>query len=345
MAETRLELVRRCGADPIAYSTVQPAMRYFDTSFGYIAYRRIWGIDITLGPPVCDAKDSAAMVSRFLARSRRPIFCYVRRDFIDGLDASGLYCGGTGVDRIVDYDAFLNAPGKQVRSACKKAAKANFAVQQADFETLRAPVRQRLDEITRSYFDNARCATEVTFVNLPLTFEDDGFRRAFLLTKHDKEHDGPFGYAILNPIFSGGEVEGYLLDILRFERTRLWGVWLSAVWQLADLLSREGKYLSLGHSPLHGIEPAPAHLSTPWHDAQMRWMLRRFGTTDYLLHLRQLKTLVPGEEIPRYFASYSSALPVTFLALIRASGVTFSGLLGARLLRAVTSGMGGKKKR
>ncbi|MDH3701195.1 MAG: DUF2156 domain-containing protein, partial [Alphaproteobacteria bacterium] len=216
MTETRLELVRRYGADPIAYSTVQPAMQYFDTSFGYIAYRRIWGIDITLGPPVCDAKDSAAMVSRFLARSRRPIFCYVRRNFIDSLETSGLYCGGIGVDRIVDYDRFLNAPDKQVRSACKKAGKAKFELQQADFQTLPAPSRQRLDEITRNYFDKARCATEVTFVNLPMRFQEDGFRRAYLLTKHDKEHDGPFGYAVLNPIFSAGEVEGYLLDILRF---------------------------------------------------------------------------------------------------------------------------------
>ncbi|MDH3703809.1 MAG: hypothetical protein OEU46_21145, partial [Alphaproteobacteria bacterium] len=184
----------------------------------------------------------------------------------------------------------------------------------------------------------------VTFVNLPMRFQEDGFRRAYLLTKHDKEHDGPFGYAVLNPIFNAGEVEGYLLDILRFERTRLWGVWLSAVWQLATLLSREGKYLSLGHSPLHGIEPVPAQLSSPWFEMQMRWMVRRFAASNYLVHLRQLKTLVPGDEIPRYFASYSSALPVTFLAVIRASGVTFSGLLGTELLHAVKSGLNRKKK-
>ena len=69
----RVAVIRSHGRDPIACSTLQNGLAYFDTSYGFIAYRRVLGMDITLGPPVCAPADRAPMIDRFVHSRRRPI--------------------------------------------------------------------------------------------------------------------------------------------------------------------------------------------------------------------------------------------------------------------------------
>ena len=52
-------LMRAHGSDPISYSTLQPGLSYFETSFGYVAFQRALGFELTLGPPVCAEGDRA----------------------------------------------------------------------------------------------------------------------------------------------------------------------------------------------------------------------------------------------------------------------------------------------
>lgn len=330
--------VRQFGTDPIAYSTLQPGLRYFQTSFGFVAYRRVGGMDITLGPPVCAVPDRRDMLRRFRAHSRRPIFCYVQRDVIQDLHDSDLHCAGMGVDRYVDHATLLADPPKEVQGACRKADAADFRIQPVEFAKLGPGMRARLQAITQRYFAHAQCSSEMSFLNRPMTLHDDGLRRGFLLVKHDREHAGAFGYAVLNPIFAHGRVSGYLLDILRFEPTRLWGIWLSTVAQLSALLAREGKALSLGFCPLYGIERAPAR-SSAWLDVQMRWAARFLASSQYVHRLHELKSLIPGRDEPRYFASFSRTLCVSLFVLLRASGVSVGSLFGRELARSIGAGL------
>ena len=51
---SRFAALRALGnGDLVEYATLQAGLSYLETSFGYWAYRRIGGVDITLGGPVC----------------------------------------------------------------------------------------------------------------------------------------------------------------------------------------------------------------------------------------------------------------------------------------------------
>lgn len=333
----RESCIRQFGDDPIAYATLQPGLRYLDTSFGYIAYRRVFGTDISLGPPVCAQADRAELIGRFLAQSRRPLLCYIRGDIAEILDTTPLYCAGMGSDREVDHAALAQHPPSPLQGALKKSRAVGFNVEPVDMSQLDAQTHRRLQAISERYLQHARCRNEISFINRPMSFSEDGMRRNFLLQKFDGEHAGVFGYAVLNPIFESGTVVGYLLDTLRFEPTRLWGVWLSTVSALSQRLAREGKRLSLGFCPLYGVHAAPRRAS-PWLDLQMRCLARSFAAAPYLRRLRELKSSIPGYDEPRYFASHSRNAVSALLALLRASDVPLNSLLGLTAARAIRSG-------
>ena len=331
--------VRRFGhGDLIACSTLQPGLQRFETSFGFWAYRRVRGMDITLGGPLCAPADRPEMIRRFLARARRPIFFYVRADFVRALADTGLCCAGIGIDRHVDIEALLADPERPVRGAVRKARQARVHIEPLDLATLDTATRQRLEQITARYLAAAEITREMAFINWPMHFAPDGMRRVFTLHKHDREHDGIFGYAVLNPIYQAGAVTAYLLDILRFEPTRLWGVWPSTVHALAARLASEGLGMSLGFCPLHRVQPAPARASRLL-QAQIDWMARYLSSAQYLRRLRELKDLIPGPEEPRYLASFSRLAPVSLYAFMEAMGVGIGYLFGPDLIDVLKNGI------
>jgi lysylphosphatidylglycerol synthetase-like protein (DUF2156 family) len=155
--------------------------------------------------------------------------------------------------------------------------------------------------------------------------ETPGWRRVFALHKHDREHQGLFGFAVLDPVFTAGRITHYLLDLLRFEPTRLWGVWPSTVFALAQRLADEGMGLTLGFLPLHGLRSPPQGASLLL-ELQLRALARLVSGARYLAGLRSLKGLVQGSEEPRYLASFSPLAVVNLLAVLRVSGMPLSTL-------------------
>lgn len=331
--------VRRFGqGDLIACSTLQQGMEVFETSFGFWAHRRVRGMDITLGGPICAPDDRPEMIRRFLSHARRPILFYVREDLVRALGGTGLHCAGIGIDRHVDLAALLGRPAPAVQGAVKKARKAGVRVEPLDLATVDPATRRRLDEITARYLSGAEVNKEMTFLNRPMSLVPDEMRRVFTLRAGGPGPDGIFGYAVLNPIYEAGAVTAYLLDILRFEPTRLWGVWLSTVYALAGRLAAEGVGLSLGFCPLHRVRPAPAAASRVL-QGQIEWMARYLSSAQYLRRLRELKDLVPGPEEPRYLASFSRVGLAPLYAFLEAMGVGFGYLFGPDLIKVLRQGI------
>jgi phosphatidylglycerol lysyltransferase len=320
--------------DLIAVSALQPGLQWFSTSFGLLPYRRVAGIDVTLGGPLCEPRDRPELLRRFLSWSRRPILFYLREPTLALLDGSGLHAAGVGIDRHVDLEALLHEPSKPIRGAMARARRAGFELCPLALEQLDTRTRARLEQITARYLAHAAVTREMSFLNRPMSYEPDGLRRVFALVKHDS---GMFGYAVLNPIFAGGQRSGWLLDILRFEPTKLWGVWFSSVFMLAQLLAAEGAALSLGFAPLHRVRTAP-HAPSRVLEAQVDWMVRYLSTTSYLARLRELKDAIPGAEEPRYLASYTRSLPTVLYAFLGAMGVDVRGLFGPGLVEVLREG-------
>lgn len=329
--------MRRFGdGDLIACSTLQPDMRWFETSFGAIAYRSVWGIDVTLGGPLAAPADRAVVIERFLKTRRRPLLCYVRADVMRLLDDSGLHGAGMGVDRHVDVPALLDAPARAVRGAIKHATRAGVTIEPMEFAALDDRLRARLAEIDARYLARAECTVEMSFLNRPMSVEPDGLRRLFLL----RQREGVFGFAVLNPIFDRGVVTSWLLDILRFEPTKVWGLWLSTVHALATRLHREGHGLSVGFAPLHRIVRPPCIASRAL-GAQMDLMVRMLSSAQYVQRLRELKDLVPGREEPRFFAGRSRSALTSLFALMEVSGIGWRYLFGPDLVRVLARGVRG----
>jgi phosphatidylglycerol lysyltransferase len=322
--------------DLIAASALQPGLQWFSTSFGVLPYRRVAGIDVTLGGPLCELRDRPELLRRFLSWSRRPILFYLREPTLALLEGSGLHAVGIGIDRHVDLEALLHDPSKPVRGALRHARRAELELLPLELERIDAHTRTRLEQITARYLAHAAVGREMAFLNRPMSYEPDRLRRVFALVERDR---GMFGYAVLNPIFAAGQRRGWLLDILRFEPTKLWGVWFSSVFMLAQLLAAEGngEALSLGFAPLHRVRPAP-HARSRVLAAQVDWMVRYLSTTSYLARLRELKDEIPGPEEPRYLASYTRSLPTVLYAFLEAMGVDIRGLFGPGLIEVLREG-------
>lgn len=328
--------MRAHGADPISWSTLQPGLSYFETSFGYVAYQQAAGFQLTLGPPICAPADREEMLRRFLSTAPRPLFFYLHEEaarLAAGLGGSRFHLCGMGIDKILPLTP-QSAPQSlhpRVSGALKKAARARFEVAEVRPPELPAEERARLHEITRSYLRRSAVPVEMRFLNRPLQLGSDGPSRTFVLRQ------GPdrrvFGYAALDPYFQSGQVAGYLLNLIRFEPTRQWGVYYSAVAGLAELLRSEGRReLSLGFCPLVDVDTRGC---SPPLSRQVRWMERRFGEVAYLARLREMKGAFSGLTPQRYLVSPSRWVAPAVLAVVRACGVPLLWMLGPQLLRAL----------
>ena len=324
-AEQALLWVRAFGSDPIVLSTLQSGLQYFSTSFGYIAYRRAGGFDLTLGPPVCAAQDRADMVERFLHAHRRPIFFYVPHDIARLATRLGgrrfRHCG-MGIDQLLSLAQPLSAD-VQVNAATRKAKRAAFALREFDFDRLSAADRERLEQINRHYLEHSRVPGEMRFLNRPLATHGASLGRGFWLTQGSGAE--PFGYAVLDPYFSQGQAIGYLLNLVRFEPTRLWGVYYATVAHLAEKLRAEGcQELSLGFCPLTDVSvQGCSRLLAP----QVQWLERKLSQVHYFSHLATMKRAFVGHPMQRYFVTPSFDVLTCVISFLRASGVGFVPLL------------------
>ncbi len=363
----REELVRRFGAgDLIANATLQPGLEALETSYGFWAYRRVRETCVTLGGPLCAPGDRGAMLDRLLATQRSPLLCYVREDLLASLDAGGaelrargLYAAGMGCDHHLDVARLLARPGAEVQSAVRKAQRSGLALAPLDLAHAGPEARAKLAGISREFLARAEIGREMSFLNRPLTPEAAGERVAFWLTTRDHAPPGAdghtrvssppspdriFGVVVLNPIFDQGALTGYLLDVLRFQKTRLWGLWLAVVHALAARMHERGLGLSLGFCPLHDV-------STPRHGASrvLSWQMRKLaelcGSARYLERLRTMKSLVPHTSEPRYFAGRSRSALVNLYAFTEAMGVGFGSLFGPDLVRVLRRGLAGEGAR
>jgi len=331
----RQEMVRRFGdGDLVACATLQEGLSYLETSFGFWAYRRVGGVSAALGGPICDVGDRAEMLERFLRSAGRPMLFYLREPMAKIASDAGLHSAAMGCDRVLDVRTLLRTPPKETRGAMRHARAAEFEIREVEFGDFDA---RRLDDISAAYLANAEVDVEIAFLNRPMSHVRDGMRRLFLLERRGEV----FGFAVLNPVYEQGRVASYLLDLLRFEPTRQWGIWLASVYMFASRLAGEGFGLSVGFSPLHGLAHPPGASRVLTYSLDQ--MERRLSSAQYLRRLYELKSLLPGGWESRSFAGYSRNVLRILHVFMEASGLGFSYLFGPDLLRVVSRGFSGDR--
>jgi lysylphosphatidylglycerol synthetase-like protein (DUF2156 family) len=329
----RSDLIRAYGDDPIACSTLQRDVEYCDTSYGFIAFVRTHGFSVTLGGPVCSTSDRGALVEAFFARARNPLFLYVDREVAELARGFGgwpyLQCG-MGIERRVNPEQVvdLDSADPRVRGAVRHGERERFSVTELALHSLSAQDREALSSVTMSYLERSAVPFEMRFLNRPFSLEPDGLTRTFALRQGERL----FGYATLDPYFREGRRIGELLNLIRFGRTRQWGVYYAVVVELARRLAEEGtRELCLGYSPLTRVDTENA---SPILAAQVGWMERKLSHVTYAARLRELKDAFPGTDVQRYFVTPSPLVPRTLFALVGACGVPLSWIFGPQLWKA-----------
>ena len=323
----RLELVGQHGGDPIAVSTLQPGLSYFDTPLGYVAYQRAFGVALSLGGPVCAPHHEVELARRFLAEVPDAALFYVSDTLaraIHGLT----FRSSLGSDRVLDLtrsDTFDSGPAK---SAARKAQRAGFHLEELCVDGGSAEDRAFLERVSATALQRSVVPFEMRFLNRPMSYQTAGPSHVFALVQKGER----FGYAVIDPYFEAGEIKGYLLNLLRFEPTSLWGVYLATVQALATRLSAEGiRELSLGFCPLAQLDvPNSSAMMRP----QLRWLQKRYSQIDYLARLYEMKRELKGQWATRWLVTRTPQLVTPMLAFLELTGVPVMQLAKERLRAA-----------
>lgn len=295
-----LALVRRHGSHSLAYSALQPGMRYFMRGGGCIAYRSWLGQRCVLGDPIAPPEQVDALLDAFL-QGGPALFMQVQRSTADRLRARGYRVTPVGVENEIDTAAFSLAgrSKRDLRHYRNKAAHANLHVQELnDSEATRHSLRPVSDAWLphKSWF-----AHELEFLARPYVPHPESGVRLFAATASGH----CVAFTVLDPIYRDGAVEGYTVTILRHLPDAPEGACDAINLHVIDRLREEGiPTLSLGVSPFHRIaELARAEGHGAWPVYLVFHALARWGNPIY--HFRGLsfhKSRYRAREIPVYTA-------------------------------------------
>ena len=243
----------RYSSDPLHYSTLQRGLSYYDSDVGFMAYSDVLGHKIALAPAVSGHSSNQSILSEFIKQYPRVILCNLDEDAAREVDDLHLQyqfapMGSEYIVNIPDLCNELSPPRRKlIKGAFKHATKHDFRME--EFIPKLEPVATvaRIVEISNDYVRSSKIGMEMSFINRPLDIYTMDSARYFKLVNHG----GLFGIAVIDPYRTALKEQGYLLNILRFSPTRQWGVYISVVSTLCDLLAKEGaRELSLGLAPL-----------------------------------------------------------------------------------------------
>lgn len=299
--EQRFEYLRQFGTHCMAFSTLQPGMRYFDMpGVGYIAYRQYCGTRFALGDPVCAFADIPRITGQALREHRRTCFVQVREHTAMMLrDEFGLRILHMGVETLLPL-ARWNLTGKRkqvVRTARNQAAQRGITVEEDD----RIP-REEIERVSGAWLDTRRVrGRQMSFLVRPLDRRLDRDARLFVARREGEMT----GFAVFDPIYSQGRIIGYTPDITRSSEDFKQGVYYCLMLAAAERFKSEGaEILNLGLSPLstsNGTPRSESRLVTRGLDLLFERGSRFYNFKGVCF----TKSRFCGTEVPVYFAHLS----------------------------------------
>lgn len=316
----------RWARDPVHASVFQPGVSLFECSAGLLGWQKQGRATVVMGPPLAASRMHAReALSLFLAEHPRAVFTYLRTDDFRDLDtlAPGRFVPvPMGLESFVDIRKPSCEPA--VLSAVRKASKAGLSVEPCPWSDLSAEDARHLRRINETWVAHSQLGRELRFLNRPMLYAADP-GRLFCLRLNGRL----FGFVVLDPYLDHGQ-PGWMLNLIRFEPVKVWGVYLAAVERLKELLADEGaQTLSLGLSPL--LLPSNFDASRLPLGAQLclralvplRRRLYNFQGID------RFKSWLSHERYLRYVAVPRGALLTAPGQLLRVHGLSWS-LLWAR---------------
>jgi len=298
----RVEYLKKFGRHSMAFSALQPKMRYFDIEgVGYIAYRKQWGSVVCLGDPVCAVEDREQMISAFIAKYPRPLFIQVTKSVADLIhELTGFYATQFGKETLIDLNTWkLSGKKKQViRTAINHAEKDGVTVKESYGD-------MAYRNLSDSWLETRKCkGREIIFLIRPMEMDyKEGTRRFFAY-----QGDEMIGFIFFDPVYENGDVVGYVPNISRASEKFPQGIFYMLMAKAFEKFKEEGiPYVFLGLSPLALDYPPKATESKV-----LRWMLEFTAKhLNFLYNFKGIdftKSRFRGVEEPT-FAVHKSLMP------------------------------------
>lgn len=294
--------VERHGSHSLAFSALQPGMRYFgDPACGCIAYRAWLGQTCVLGDPIASGDGAPALLDTFLEWRGKAIFMQIHTKTATLLRARGYRITPVGVENEIDTATFsLDGKRKRdLRHYQNKARKTQVLVEEradtAENRTALLPVSRGWLPI-KSWFSR-----ELEFLARPFVTDPEPGARLFTASCSGRD----IAFTVLDPMYMSGKPAGYTVSILRHLPDAPEGACDYINFHVARRLREEGvPLLSLGVSPFHQMEAlARAEGAGAWPVYLTYRALRRWG--DPIYHFRGLsfhKSRYRAREVPVYTA-------------------------------------------
>lgn len=297
------ELLRAHGRHSLAYSILQPGMRYWGTPGQAVAaYRKTLGQHTFLGDPLCPPEQLDGFLADLVAAFPNALFMQIREATAAKLRRLGWRITPVGVENEIDTMSF-SLRGKRMADLRHYRNKARAGGMVVDEMADSSELRRALQPISDAWLpQRSWIGRELEFLARPFVPGPEPGVRIFAGTRGGRM----IAFVILDPMYDRGETTGYTVTILRHERETPEGAVDSIVLGAIATLSAEGiPLLNLGVSPFHQLEAlAAAHgVGSPAIYALYRG-LRRWGNPIY--HFRGLsfhKSRYRAREIPVFTAT------------------------------------------
>jgi len=241
----RVGYLKHHGTHPMAFSTLQPNLEYFDVAgVGYIAYASYLRMKVVLSDPICHPQHAEAMLDAFVRRFPNALFAQVTKSVVDILHRKhGYYGTQLGSEaKIPLSDWNLRGRKKQIiRTGVNQAKAQGVAIREGPFD-------ERAREVSESWIKTRKCkSNEIRFLVRPMLMDYQEGTRHF----YAYQDDGIVGFIFFDPIYRHGKVVAYVPNISRSCTSFKQGLWYPIMVHAMDVFKAEGiEYVDLGLTPL-----------------------------------------------------------------------------------------------
>lgn len=307
----RVGYLMQHGIHPMAFSTMQPDMEYFDVpGIGYIAYARYWGMQFVLSDPVCDPKHFEMMLERFVLRFPNAVFAQVSKTVVDLLHGKyGFYGTQFGSEaKIPLQDWSLRGSKKQIIRTAVNQAKAQGV------EVKEGPFDRQTKKISESWIKTRKCkSNEIRFLIRPMLMDYKEGTRYFYAYQNGEA----VGFVFFDPIYRDGKVVAYVPNISRACASFKQGLWYPMMVHAMEIFKAEGvEYVDLGLIPLMLADEIEPQESRPLRFFQSK--IYAWGNSLYNFKgLEFAKSRFQGQIVKTYCCHRGMLPSVAMLAMFR----------------------------
>jgi phosphatidylglycerol lysyltransferase len=316
--EERIHYLKEFGCRSLAYSTLQPGLRYFDVPhIGYVGYQSYGGRDFVLSSPICADNNLETLLGEFIRTREHPCFVQIYQREADLLrDVFHHYVTPIGVEFWLHGETWTIHGGEKarIRSLIHTARNAGVTVRPLDTGELRHDVQRVSDQ----WRDSRRNTGNLRF--LVRDFYADPALQALTRLYGAFQKGSLVGVLEFSPLFRMQRVTGYFVDIVRTTPGAPNGtsdLIITAAFQ--KFIQEKTVTLSLGLAPLAKLAPCP---NEPPLLRKLLSLLYVAGNRMY--HFKGTyfhKKKYRGEEVPVFYTTKNRNAVTEILSVLRLIGV------------------------